>query len=82
MEDLSQPRRSLAGVTLHDVAKEAGVHPSTVSRALDPSKAHRVRDATRHEIEQVADRLGYRPHLVARGLQTGRTATIAFIATF
>jgi len=56
------------------------VHPSTVSRALDPSKAHRVRETTRDQIQEVADRLGYRPHLVARGLQTGRTATIAFIA--
>jgi LacI family transcriptional regulator len=80
MEDRRQPRRPAAAVTLHDVAREAGVHPSTVSRALDPSKAHRVREATRHEIQQVADKLGYRPHLVARGLQTGRTATIAFIA--
>jgi LacI family transcriptional regulator len=72
------PPRS--GITLHDIAQEAGVHPSTVSRALDPSKAHRVRAATRDQIQEVANRLGYRPHLVARGLQTGRTATIAFIA--
>lgn len=67
-------------VTLLDIAREAGVHPSTVSRALDPSQAHRVRDSTREQIHEVANRLGYRPHLVARGLQTGRTATIAFIA--
>ncbi len=75
-----QPSPPSAGVTLHDIAEEVGVHPSTVSRALDPSKAHRVREATRDQIQAVAARLGYRPHLVARGLQTGRTATIAFIA--
>lgn len=69
-----------ADVTLQDIAREAGVHPSTVSRALDPSKADRVREETRHHIRDVAGRLGYRPHLIARGLQTGRTATIAFIA--
>ena len=69
-----------AGVTLMDVAREAGVHASTVSRALDPSKAHRVRETTRDQIHEVADRLGYRPHLIARGLQSGRTSTIGFIA--
>jgi LacI family transcriptional regulator len=69
-----------AEVTLQDVAREAGVHPSTVSRALDPTKADRVRHETRQHIREIAGRLGYRPHLIARGLQTGRTATIAFIA--
>lgn len=29
---------------------------------------------------EVANRLGYRPHMVARGLQSGRTATVAFVA--
>lgn len=67
-------------VTLHDVAREAGVHPSTVSRALDPAKQHRVKDSTRQRIMAVADQLGYRPHMVARGLQSGRTSTVGVIA--
>ncbi len=79
-EETTRPPAARVGITLLDIAKEAGVHPSTVSRALDPSQAHRVREATRTQIRGVADRLGYRPHLVARGLQTGRTATIAFVA--
>lgn len=82
-QPVDEPNRAMpqrAAVTLHDIAKEAGVHPSTVSRALDPAKAHRVRNATRDQIREVASRLGYRPHLVARGLQTGRTATVGFIA--
>jgi LacI family transcriptional regulator len=65
--------------TLHDVAREAGVHPSTVSRALDGIHAHLVKDSTRQRIVQIAERLGYRPHMVARGLQTGRTLTVGVV---
>jgi LacI family transcriptional regulator len=79
-ENTSKAPPARPGVTLQDIAREAGVHPSTVSRALDPTKADRVREETRSHIRDVAGRLGYRPHLIARGLQTGRTATIAFIA--
>jgi len=67
------------GVTLLDVAREAGVHVSTVSRALDPAHHARVKDATRRHIEAVADQLGYRPDMVARGLKSGRTATVGVI---
>lgn len=67
------------GVTLMDVAREAGVHVSTVSRALDPAHHDRVKDATRLHIEAAADRLGYRPDMVARGLKSGRTAAVGVI---
>lgn len=66
--------------TLDDVAREVGVHPSTVSRALNPQKAVMVNPATRQAVEEAARRLGYRPHMVARGLQSGRTATVGVIA--
>ncbi|MDH3194187.1 MAG: LacI family transcriptional regulator [Acidimicrobiia bacterium] len=68
-----------SGVTLLDVAREAGVHVSTVSRALDPAHHARVKDATRIHIEAVADKLGYRPDMVARGLKSGRTAAVGVI---
>ena len=66
-------------VTLHDVAREVGVHPSTVSRALDPMKRDMVKESTRARIATVAERMGYRPHMVARGLQSGRTSTVGVI---
>ena len=66
-------------VTLHDVAREVGVHPSTVSRALDPSRSELVKESTRKRILEVAERLGYRPHMIARGLQTGRTLTVGVV---
>ncbi len=69
----------MAGTTLDDIAREVGVHPSTVSRALNPAKATLVKPTTRALVEEVAQRLGYRPDMVARGLQSGRTATVGVI---
>ena len=65
---------SLVRSTIKDVATAAGVTAGTVSRALrgDP----RVIDSTRRRIMEAADRLGYRPNLQARALQTGRTGAI------
>lgn len=66
--------------TLADVAAEVGLHPSTVSRALDPSRASMVKEPTRARIIEAAQRVGYRPHLAARSLMTGKTSTVAVIA--
>jgi LacI family transcriptional regulator len=66
-------------VTLQDVARVAGVHYSTVSRALDPEKAWRVGGTTRRHVETVAREMGYRRHLGASGLKRGRTHTVAVI---
>lgn len=72
-------RISVAGTTLDDIAREVGVHPSTVSRALNPARAGLVNPATRRAVQEVAERLGYRPDMVARGLQSGRTATVGVV---
>ncbi|WP_026932565.1 LacI family DNA-binding transcriptional regulator [Glycomyces tenuis] len=64
-------------VTIKDVAKEARVHMSTVSRAF--SMPHRLRPETRTRVLEAARRLGYRPSRVARALTTGRTHNIGFI---
>ena len=69
------PRRR--AVTLADVAREAGVAVSTVSRAL--SDPERVAAGTRKQIHEVADRLGYRPNRLARALPTGRTGMLAVL---
>jgi LacI family transcriptional regulator len=66
-------------VTLEDVAREAGVHYSTVSRALDPNKAWRVNRATRAQVEKVARRLGYQRDVMASGLKRGRSQTVAVV---
>ncbi|MBZ6228287.1 LacI family DNA-binding transcriptional regulator [Streptomyces olivaceus] len=64
-------------VTIRDVAKAAGVSPSTVSRALDPDGT--VSAATRERVQAAAEQLGYRPNRAARGLITGRTGHIGVI---
>ncbi|MFG1710581.1 LacI family DNA-binding transcriptional regulator [Nonomuraea sp. M3C6] len=65
--------------TLKDVASEAGVHPATASRALNPETRHLVNDETAQRVHQVADSLGYQPNPIARSLKTARSASIGLI---
>ncbi|WP_026453101.1 LacI family DNA-binding transcriptional regulator [Saccharomonospora iraqiensis] len=65
--------------TIYDVAREAGVATSTVSRAL--ARPGRVNARTRDHVLQVAERLGYRTNPLARALPSGDTRTVAlFVA--
>ena len=66
-------------VSLSDVAREAGVHTSTASRALNPETRSLVNDATLARVSEAAERLGYRPNRVARGLRTNKTLTIGIV---
>jgi LacI family transcriptional regulator len=62
--------------TIQDVARLAGVAPSTVSRAMTGGT---VSPATRQAVLAAAGRLGYRPNRQARGLVTGRTGTLGLV---
>jgi DNA-binding LacI/PurR family transcriptional regulator len=64
-------------VTLFDVAREAGVAVSTVSRAL--SNPGRVSRDTRDHVQAVARRLDYRPNRMARALPSGRSNMLALL---
>jgi len=64
---------------LKDVARLAGVDPSTVSRVLRNEWADVVRPETRERIVRAAADLGYRANAVAKGLRTRRTNTFGFI---
>jgi len=66
-------------VTLKDVAALAGVHPATVSRALNPETRLLVSDETADRILAAADSLGYRPNTVARSLRTRRSSTVGVL---
>src|SRR6266478_5344635 len=66
-------------VTIKDVARESGVNVSTVSRALNGE--YGVHAETREMVAAVAERLGYRPNRVARGLVTGRSHTLGLVVS-
>ena len=66
-------------VTMRDVAREAGVSVNTVSRAL--SGKPDVSPETRARVLKIAERLGYRPNRLARGLRSNKTGTIGVIVT-
>lgn len=67
-------------VTIYDIAKEVNTSAVTVSLALRGSK--RVSKNTRERIENVAQRLGYQPNPLARGLIGAKTKSIAFVFNF
>ena len=69
----------LERVTIRDVAKAAGVHVSTVSRALDPARRALISEEVLQSVEATALRLGYRPNRAASALRTGRTQTIGVL---
>jgi LacI family transcriptional regulator len=71
--------QSPSTVTIRDVARAAGVHVSTVSRALSPDKRGLISEEVLRVVEEAAQRLGYRPNRAASALRTGRTHTIGVL---
>ena len=64
-------------VTIQEVAREAGVDRSTVSRVFNQPQL--LRENTVLTVKSVAKRLGYSPNSTARALRTGRNENIALI---
>ncbi|WP_459614941.1 LacI family DNA-binding transcriptional regulator [Bordetella sp. 2513F-2] len=73
----SASRRSRGGVTLTDVARQAGVSVMTASRALNQPQL--VSDDTRRLVLEAVARSGYVPNLHAAGLRAQRTRMIALM---
>lgn len=67
-------------VTIIDVARAAGVTPSTVSHAL--SGKRKISAETKARIDRAIAELGYTANARARGLATRRTSTIALSIPF
>lgn len=65
------------GVTSYDVAKEAGVSQSAVSRVF--LKGRSVSEKTREKVLATAKRMGYKPNAIARMLITQRSGMVAVI---
>jgi len=70
---------SRSPVTITDVARLAGVSPGTASKALNGRGG--ISADTVDRVRQAAERLGYQPNALARGLLTGRSFTVGLITT-
>jgi DNA-binding LacI/PurR family transcriptional regulator len=62
--------------TIKDVAKVAGVSIATVSYVLNDSGA--VSNETRQRVLQAVEKLGYRPSVIAKGLQARESRMIGY----
>jgi len=65
-------------VTIHDVAREAGVSTASVSRVVNGDRP--VLDDTTVRVKAAIEKLGYKANQVARSLKTRATRTIGVVA--
>ena len=70
------PKRN---VNIKDVAAKAKVHPSTVSRVLNPETRSMVSGPVADRVTRIAAEMGYARSSLAYGLRTGRTHTIGVV---
>jgi LacI family transcriptional regulator, galactose operon repressor len=63
-------------VTLKEIGRLAGVHPSTVARVLNEDPQQRVSAAVRERILTLAAELDYQPNRLARSLRTKRSSVV------
>jgi len=66
-------------ITLKDIAKRAGVHPSTVSRILRGTETLQVSEKTRERVLVIAKELNYTPNKLARAFRLKKTCSIGLI---
>ena len=64
-------------VTIKDVAREAKVATSTVSRVL--AKSDKISEETKERVNEAIKKLNYTPSIVARGLAKNKTRILAVI---
>ena len=64
-------------VTIHDVAKRAGVSTRTVSRVVN--QLGEISEETRAHVQKVIDELGYRPNILARSLASRRSNNLGVV---
>ncbi len=66
-------------ITLRDVAQRAGVHPSTVSRVLNPDTRQMISGRIAQRVTTAANALAYQPNPIASGLKTNRSRIVGVL---
>ncbi|AYJ48334.1 LacI family DNA-binding transcriptional regulator [Rhodococcus sp. P1Y] len=66
-------------VTATDIARSLGISRATVGFVLNNTPGQTISSATRDRVRAEAARLGYRPHLAARALASGRTNIVLMV---
>ncbi len=79
MSNRPLPAPRAARATIADVAEAAGVHPSTVSRALNPGTRDMVTGEVAARVAEAAERLGWRRSALAAGLRTRRSRIVGIL---
>jgi len=75
--DLIEVESTIPPSTLIDVAREAGVSPSTVSRILNGTA--RVSEGKRKAVLAAIEQMNFAPNQMAQGLKRGRSMTIGIV---
>jgi len=76
---MNAPSSRSPRATSYDVAREAGVSQSAVSRTFKPGAS--VSDKTRQKVLKAAESLGYRPNAIARSLISRRSNMVAVLVS-
>lgn len=66
-------------VTAADIARDVGVSRATVGFVLNATAGQTISSATRERVLEAAQRLGYRPHLAAQALASGRNHIVLLV---
>lgn len=79
---MTDPKRPVPthAVTLADVAMQAGVSTSAVSRTFTPGAS--VAKKTRARVLEAARQMGYRPNAIARTLSTKKSRIIGIVVSY
>ncbi|MEO3406321.1 LacI family DNA-binding transcriptional regulator [Mucilaginibacter sp. CAU 1740] len=70
---------NFGGVTIKDIAKELGISPSAVSKALKDS--HEIGEKTKALVLECAKRLNYQPNINAQSLKRGNSKSLGIVVS-
>ncbi|MCI1244569.1 MAG: LacI family transcriptional regulator [Bacilli bacterium] len=67
-------------ITIYDIAKKAGVSPSTVSKVINDYKA--IPEETKEKVHRIMDEMNYIPNTGAKSLSSHKSYNVGILAYF